>query len=373
MTDPPMVNAPRHLRLADLDRSRVGLFTGWRKALGPVFDVVAEPDEIGTFEGDFNLWTTGSFALSEVMCSRVKLLRTPETITRSRIDHFAIRLLLSGSVAGLAGPTEVDAQPGDVFFIDLAQPVNLQTSVRGGTTADITLWSPRARLLASITDEHALHGLGMKGTSPAGALVGASLRSLAAQADRMSVQEMDALANGVLELTASVIAPMLETAAESGVAVPLASFVTIRRFIDRNLPSPKLGPEMIAKNFGLSRASLYRLFEPVGGIAGYIRKQRLNQTFQEITAAEFANQRIGHIANRFGFKNVSAFSQLFSTTYGVSPREAREAKQNGVSYTTLKAEAGDSASLGGWLAHGLRGRVCLGACQIAIEIFDCAF
>ena len=94
-----------------------------------------------------------------------------------------------------------------------------------------------------------------------------------------------------------------------------------------------------------------RGFKQVGGIAGYIRRQRLNQTFQEITAAEFANQRIGHIANRFGFKNVSAFSRLFRTTYGVSPREAREAKLKGVSYTTLKADAGENASLGGWLAQ----------------------
>jgi AraC-like DNA-binding protein len=345
---PLRLAVPQHFKLADLAWSRFG---GWRRTMAAVFDVGAEPDEIGLFEGDIAAWSTDRFLLIETKASRIRLIRSPETIARSHIDHFAIRLLLSGSMTGLAGPTEVDAEPGDVFFIDLSQPINLQTSVRGGTTADITLWISRARLLASISDEHALHGLGVKGTSPAGALIGASLRSLAAQADRMNVQEMDALANGVIELTASAIAPMLETAAVSGVAVPLASYVTIRRFIDRNLKSPELSPEMIAKNFGLSRASLYRLFEPVGGIAGYIRKQRLNQTFQEITAAEFANQRIGQIAYRFGFKNVSAFSRLFRTTYGVSPREAREAKLKGVSYTTLKADHGDGPSLGGWLAQ----------------------
>ena len=351
MTDPPISNRPRHLRLADLDRTRVGLFTAWRNALGYVFDVAAEPGEIGAFQGDFRVWATDRFALSETTCSRVKQLRTPETISRSRIDHFAIRLLLSGHIAGLAGPTEVDAEPGDAFFIDLAQPTRLQASVRDETTTEITLWVPRPRLLASINDEHALHGLGLKGTSPAGALVGASLRSLVAHAHNMSVQEMDALASGVIELTASAIAPMLEAAAVSGVAVPLASFVTVRRFIDHNLSSPKLGPEMIAKSFGLSRASLYRLFEPIGGIAGYIRKQRLNRIFEEITAVEFANQRIGQIANRFGFKSLSAFSRLFRTTYGVSPREARAAKLKTVSYTTLKVEVGTASSLGAWLTQ----------------------
>lgn len=347
-----MLTEPRHFKLTQgIDRSRMGLFRGWREALGAVFDLAAEPDEIGAFEGELILWASDRFVLSEITCSRVRLVRTPETINRSRLDHFAVTLLLSGRVAGLAGPTEVNSEPGDVFFIDLAQPVNLQTSVRDGPTADITLWIPRARLLASISDEHSLHGLGIKGTSPAGAIVGTSLRSLATHVERMSAQELDALADGVIELIASAITPMLETAAVSGVAVPLASFVTIRRFIDRNLKSPKLGPEMIANNFGLSRASLYRLFEPVGGIAGYIRKQRLNQVFQEITAAEYANQRIGQIAYRFGFKNVSAFSRLFRTAYGVSPRAAREAKRKGMSYTTLKADKGEGPSLGAWLAH----------------------
>ena len=320
--------------------------------MAAVFDVGAEPDEIGVFEGDIAAWSTGRIMLSHTKSSRLRLIRSPETITRSRLDHFAVVVLISGSAAGFAGATEVDAEAGDVFFFDLLQTVDsADIGARGTNRMDITLWIPRARLLSSISDEHALHGLWLKGTSPAGALVGASLRSLAAQTDRMSVQEMDALANGVIELTASAIAPILETAAVSGVAVPLASFVTIRRFIDRHLKSPELGPEMIANNFGLSRASLYRLFEPAGGIAGYIRKQRLNQVFQEITAAEFANQRIGQIAYRFGFKNVSAFSRLFRTTYGVSPREAREATLKGVSYTTFKADKREGPSLDGWLAQ----------------------
>ena len=313
------------------------------------------PNSIGTFEGDLNVWATDRFALSKMICSRVRLSRTPETVTRSRIDHFAIYLLLSGRVAGLAGPTEIDAEPGDVFFIDLAQPINLQTSIRGGTTEDIVLWIPRQRVLASVSDEHVLHGLGLKGTSPAGALLGAGLRSLAAQADHMSLQEMDALANGMVELAASAIAPILAAAAPSGVAVPLASFITIRRYIDRNLASPKLGPGMIAKNFGLSRASLYRLFEPIGGIAGYIRKRRLEKAFQEIATPEFANQRIGQIANRLGFTNISAFSRLFKASFGMTPRAAREARLRETPYIALKAEIGKGASLGDYLIQTVQG------------------
>jgi hypothetical protein len=40
--------------------------------------------------------------------------------------------------------------------------------------------------------------------------------------------------------------------------MPLASFVTLRRHIDRRLRSPTLGVDTLATTFGLSRASLYR-------------------------------------------------------------------------------------------------------------------
>jgi AraC-like DNA-binding protein len=165
----------------------------------------------------------------------------------------------------------------------------------------------------------------------------------------MSAEEMDALADGVVEMTARAIGPILGAAAPSGVAVPLASFVTIRRFIDRNLTSPDLGTKKVAVSFGLSRASLYRLFEPVGGLAGYIRKRRLERAYQEITAPDLANRRIGPIAYRLGFKNISAFSRAFRSAYGVSPMEARENALKGVSDAPLQAEAGEGKSLGRWL------------------------
>ena len=54
-----------------------------------------------------------------------------------------------------------------------------------------------------------------------------------------------------------------------------------------------------ATAFGLSRAALYRHFEPVGGIAAYIRSARHSRAYQEIVAPEFANQRIVPHMGRF--------------------------------------------------------------------------
>jgi AraC-like DNA-binding protein len=156
----------------------------------------------------------------------------------------------------------------------------------------------------------------------------------------------------MIELIARAIVPNLEARPTADAAVPLASFVSIRRYIDRNLAAPELGVDMIARNFGLSRASLYRLFEPIGGISGYIRKQRLGRAFQEITTAKKADHRIGPIAYRLGFANINSFNRAFRDRYGVSPREARAKARQGSDepVQTLTSETIGPGILAQWLA-----------------------
>ena len=106
------------------------------------------------------------------------------------------------------------------------------------------------------------------------------MRALAGSAPEMRLTDFDAIAEGLVALAAKSIAPALARAGDRVVPPPLASFVTVRRYIDRKLASPDLSANSIAAEFGLSRASLYRLFEPAGGIAKYIRKVRLSRAYQ---------------------------------------------------------------------------------------------
>jgi hypothetical protein len=45
----------------------------------------------------------------------------------------------------------------------------------------------------------------------------------------------------------------------------------IRRYIAANLTSPELMSDVLCARLQLSRTQLYRLFEPLGGVAGYIQ------------------------------------------------------------------------------------------------------
>jgi len=336
----------RRLCLKPEDCAATELFVKWRDALGEVFEIRATPSEIAGFRGEIDVHASPHYVLSVTRRSPLSLVRRCTTGARGR---FAISLQIDGSTTGLAGDGPMQAEAGDVIFIDLTQAITMRESAPEGFVEGVTLWTARDRILPFVSDENALHGLVLKSESPAGVVISATLRAFAKTAPKMRLTDFDALADGLVALAAKSAAPALAQDRNVAASPPLATFVTIRRYIDRNLASPGLGADTIAAEFCLSRASLYRLFEPVGGIAKYIRKARLNRAFQEITAAELSNRRIGHIAYTLGFKNVSAFSRLFQEVYGVRPGEARKRARQSVAKPEYAVPAEPGESLTRWL------------------------
>src|SRR6202012_3485012 len=70
-------------------------------------------------------------------------------------------------------------------------------------------------------------------------------------------------------------------------------------------------------------ASLYRLFEPVNGVANYIRARRLEHAHQELVAAGLDSRRIAPIAHRYGFKSTAFFNRAYQQAYACTPGQSR--------------------------------------------------
>ena len=174
-------------------------------------------------------------------------------------------------------------------------------------------------------------------------MAAAALQTLLSQIKRATAAEMDELVTGVVALAAPVIALSSSgrtSTSRSVVAAPLESFGSIARFIEANLASRELRIEEITRTFGLSRASLYRLFEPVGGVASYIRTRRLVRARKELTAPGLQDHRIGPIAYRAGFQSIPAFNRAFREAYGKTPGSARKAEGGPVFVATPRGRMG---------------------------------
>ena len=122
----------------------------------------------------------------------------------------------------------------------------------------------------------------------------------------------------------------------TAIMIPLAGALgAICAYIERNLADPDLGPYQLCKQFNCSRATLYRMFDSLGGISNYIRKLRLQRCYGALRRAS-GKAKITEVAMEWGFGNLSHFTRLFRATYGCAPSEVRESSAEAAFTTTTR-------------------------------------
>lgn len=299
-------------------------FSLWRDALLGVFDVACTVQQAADFRGEIHLYATGLFVLSLLRASPVRLVVGGPRREREPLDYFAVMIPRAGAFVYRSGDATIDIGPGDVLFLDFSREFEIARAGGGEPGEAAILWAPRARLLDLFADAALLHGATIRADKATGAALAATLAIAIDLAARATAGEFDAIAAGFVEMALRSGEYFLRDASGGAVAESLATFAIIRNFIDKNLSSTKLDADMLANVFGLSRASLFRMFAPVGGVATYIRQMRLGRAYRLITSPRFSDMRIGQIAHQMGFRHVGTFNRLFHSTFGVSPGAARE-------------------------------------------------
>ena len=73
----------------------------------------------------------------------------------------------------------------------------------------------------------------------------------------------------------------------------------------------------------MSRATLYRLFEPLGGVSSYIQERRLARAYAALIHPAHRHRPIYDIAFDCGFASEAHFSRAFRLFFGLPPSELR--------------------------------------------------
>jgi len=321
-------------------------FELWRNGMTPLFEMDAlDAKARESFAVQLTSYQFADVAIASGSSSAAMFQRTAPMVARSSLDNICLLVYSKGGCALEAEGRDAEVHAGDVCFFDLSRP----SALRAPNYQSLTLILPRASLQPHVADLDGLHGRILRKSSPLNAMLVGHLRTLFAEAPMLSTTDGRAAANG----TAALIAAFAGTSGNGRSMIArsssAASLLTFRQFIEANLEDFDLGPESMCRQLGVSRATLYRAFEPMGGVRHYILQRRLARARKLISDPAHVHHRVGAIAFRCGFSNVSVFSRSFHQAYGVSATEMRGAVEHAEFPDVAFSGGGSFGTMSRWL------------------------
>lgn len=222
-------------------------------------------------------------------------------------DWITVQVHHTGGLRGAAGrDTALDLGPGRLGILDLSEPISAWN--RGGMATWVSL--PRGR----IVDADRLPAVSTLETSSLrGRMLEVAVADLWRRLPGARADDADVLAGEIAETVNTVLAVEEFTPTDRDLAVAM------RDFIKLNLGDLDLGVDTLRATFHCSRATVYRLFAPQGGVAAFVREQRLLRCFDELTRPAKLPRTISEVATRWGFENPSHFNRLFKSKFGLPP------------------------------------------------------
>lgn len=292
----------------------------WRDSIGAVFDVT--PDTLHA-TAPFDASVSSYLINNQLMLSRCdtraqRFTRNPLRVAKDNLDYYLIQTHLTGSQVMRLGTREVTCRPGELMVIDLAEQHDSITT----DFSQLTLVVPRQLLSVHLTQPDSQEGRVLKADAGLTHLAVHHLTSLYASLGQLSANEALELAQPTLLLMAAALNGRADTVEQGPEAVNASLRATARTKIERHLHE-QLSVDRLCSILGYSRSTLYRLFEPLGGVRAYVQDRRLRRSASVLMADHSHRLRICDVAYRCGFASEAHFSRAFRERYGMSPSEAR--------------------------------------------------
>jgi AraC-like DNA-binding protein len=295
----------------------------WRRWLGPVFEVDSlQPSQEGFVATSWN-WSLDGLTVSRVCSPPTLVCRPTSVIRRSPVDHWAITVSKHSPTAVRVRETAFDAPAGRPFVLSLADEMRISHAQHDDR---LQLLLSRDCFCAIAHHLEALKGIVLQAAQ--GLLLADYMLMLERHIPALSPEDAGRLPKAVEAMLAACLGPSADRVASARRQIDFTLMERVRRVVHRNLRSPSLGPEKLCREAAMSRSQLYRVLESEGGVAHYIQRRRLSESFAILCDASH-NFPIGKIAEMLCFADASSFSRAFRHEFGVSPRDVRAASVAG--------------------------------------------
>jgi AraC-like DNA-binding protein len=303
--------------LAPADRSEA-----WRRWFWPVFDVVPKtaPDE--SFHARNQVWNLGGMVVSHVAAPAAAEARTRANIARTPVDHWVLSCSRTGMTKVQTDKMLLTAPPNVPFIWSLGETSRSERTQIDG----IQILMPRDMFPGIRMQLDALTGSVIE--TPLGAVLSEYMTALDRWLPSIAPDALPQITLSVHSMISACLSPNADHMEYADAEMSSLHLNRVKRAVRVHLRSPSLRPEELSKMVGISRSSLYRLFEYSGGIVRYIQRQRLLAA-HAVLSDPSGRQTILAVSEEFCFADASSFSRAFRREFGHSPSEARAAAANG--------------------------------------------
>lgn len=269
----------------------------------------------------------GRLELYDISIDPIAIFRRIEDIDKDANDDFLLATQLEGTVVVNERDVEFTQHPGSISLMSAGEPY---TIIHTQKSHRLILHIPNAiyreRILGNQDGRDFRPRL-----IPAGGLatiVHSILKSLAFEADKLSLTEQHTLAECLLELTAAMLRSEVDQDYEQNHAKQSALFRRILEFMEANFTDCELTPEKIANANGISMRYLHSLFQQAGlTVSKWIWERRLKATREDLLDVSMGHMRVSEIAYRRGFNDPAHFSRAFKSRFDIPPSKLRQIAQ----------------------------------------------
>lgn len=269
------------------------------------------------FRASIRLSKLGAIIVGKVDGSAQRLQRDQALAAHSDIDHIVFYALKRGSATAIAAGLLHTSQPRQIGIADLGVPFDIELSEFECTLLVV----PRA-LLGILPGDHCLHGQVLLAERPATAMLASQMALLAKLARTAGPTSHDELVSYTLGGLATLINPFKREVERPHLGSSDNSLLAqMARYIASNINAEDLAPIKLSAHFNVSRATVYRVFGPYGGVQQYIRDLRLDHAFEQIRRSAGRKQSVKSLARDLGFRSADAFSRAFERRFGMRPHK----------------------------------------------------
>jgi AraC-like DNA-binding protein len=316
-------------------------FDAYQEFCAPVIDVWPSEGSRSGFDASCEMWKFGRLALRRIHTPAGQFARSATQVQRDGLDHWVFNVIQDGTQEVRATSGSLKTGAGVLSVFSLAGPYHARR-----TNVDwLGLFVPRG--FFPTIDASFNHNRHLALDHPLGRVLAAYLVSLADELPYMTEDDLP----HALQATQAIVANCATSAPgvldSEDTCFDLPRMRHIRDIIDKNLGSWNLHTGRICKLAGVSRSSLYRMFEPYGGVVRYVQRQRLRRA-HDLLADPTCIRKISLIANDYCFSDSSTFSRAFRQEFGYSPRDLKRRSEGRNTSLCPSQSPQQTKAGGGW-------------------------